>query len=197
MTQSVTFHFTSPQFVLESGIVTFTKGARLFSDGEFQVGTIKDGSVEGVLVEGPIEFDAMLGDLTVVWSEDSRRYHVGFLNVTGNLQPEHLRSGCVVVRLDLTVILIVRVEDQNGHPVPNVSVNLTLPKWEATLEAQTDARGEIVLLAGAGKYAATLNLIQNRRARPDVSADVTIVPSHFGERRVVLRIPKPSALSPK
>jgi hypothetical protein len=29
MTQSVAFHFTSPQFTVESGQVWFTKGARL------------------------------------------------------------------------------------------------------------------------------------------------------------------------
>src|SRR5687768_17903436 len=83
MTQSVSFHFTSPQFVFESGIVVFTKGARLFSEGEFRVGEIRDGSIDNVLVEGPIEFDATLGNLSVVRYEDQRRYNVGHLKVTG------------------------------------------------------------------------------------------------------------------
>lgn len=79
MTQSVSFHFTSPQFGLESGIIVFTKGARLFSEGEFRVGEIRDGSIDGVLVEGPIEFDATLGNLSVVRYENRRRYLVIFL----------------------------------------------------------------------------------------------------------------------
>ena len=189
MTQSVSFHFTSPQFVFESGIVMFTKGARLFSEGEFRVGEIRDGSVDDVLVEGPIEFDAMLGNLSVVRYGDQRRYHVGHLQVTGNLSPEDLRSGRVLVRLDLPVILIVRVEDRAGNPVPDVNVSLHLPKSEATLEAQTDDRGEIVLLAGAGHYSASIGFFQNRRLRPNVSADLDITPADTGEHIVVLRVP--------
>lgn len=142
MTQPVAFHFTSPQFVFESGTVAFTKGGRLFSDGAFRVGTITDGVVEGVLVEGPIEFDAMLHDLTVVRSEDRRRYQIGFFKVTGDLQPGDLRSGRVLVRLNPRVILIVRVEDSAGHRAPNVPVSVNFPNWEATAEIQTDVRGK-------------------------------------------------------
>lgn len=189
MTQSISFHFTSPQFVIESGFVVFTKGARLFSEGEFRVGQIRDGSIDGVLVEGPIEFDAMLGDLTVVRSEDRRRYHVGFLKVTGGLHPQNLRSGRVHIRLDLPAILIVRVENPAGNPLPQVSVSLNLQNSEATLEAQTDDRREIVVLGGAGQYSATINFVQNRRLRPNVSADLEITPADFGERILLLRIP--------
>ena len=189
MTQSVTFHFTSSQFVLESGMVVFTKGARLFSDGEFQVGKIKDGRIDGVLVEGPIEFDAMLGDITIVRTDDSRRYRVGLLKVTGDLLPEDLQSGRVLVQLNLPVILIVKVEDPAGNAVPDIGVSLQLPNCDPTVEAQTDARGEIVLLAGAGRYSATIAFVQNRRLRPQVSLDLTITPSDSGERILTLRIP--------
>ncbi len=106
MTQSVTFHFTSPQFVFESGIVVFTKGARLFSEGEFRVGEIRDGSIDDVLVEGPIEFDATLANLSVVRREDGRRYHVAVLKVTGDLRPEDLRVGRVSVPLNRLVIVL-------------------------------------------------------------------------------------------
>lgn len=188
MTTSVTFHFTSPHFVLESGHVLFTKGARVFSDGEFRAGEIKNGVVDGVLVEGPIEFDAMLGDLTVVRSEDRRRYSVALLKVTGDLRPQDLRSGRVIVRLDISVILILRVEDPAGHPIPNVSVSLNLPKLEATVEVQTDARGEITLLAGAGQYSASISQVHNRRLRPGVSNDVTVTDEDSGERVVVLTV---------
>jgi len=189
MTQSVTFHFTSSQFVLESGSVWFTKGARLFSEAEFQIGHIKDGSIDGVLVEGPIEFDAMLGDLTVVRSEDHRRYHVGPVRVTGDLRPEDLRSGRVPVRLNFPVILVVKVEDAAGRPVPNVTVFLHLPNWEATPEVQTDELGETVLLAGAGKYSARVVLAQNRSL--NVSADLTLTHTDSGERLLNLRLPDP------
>jgi hypothetical protein len=190
MTQSVSFHFISSQFVIESGIVAFTKGARLFSEDEFRTGHIKDGAVDGVLVEGPIEFDAMLADLAVVRIDDGRRYNVGFLKVTGELRPQDLRAGRIPVRLNRKVILIVRVEDPEGHPVPNARVSLVLPNWEPTAEGVTNAAGEIVLLAGPGRYSATLSAVQNRRLRPSVSADVEITPADAEEHIIVLRIPK-------
>ena len=188
MTQSVTFHFTSPQFVFESGIVVFTKGARLFSEGEFRVGEIRDGSIDDVLVEGPIEFDATLANLSVVRREDGRHYNVGHLKVTGDLRPEDLRSGRVLVHLDLPVILIVRIEGSLAIPLPKVKVSLDLPNSVATLEVQTDDRGEIVLLGGAGRYSASIDFVHNRRLRPRVSADLEITPEDAGERTVVLRV---------
>jgi len=95
----------------------------------------------------------------------------------------------VVVGLHLPVILIVRVEDLSGHPVPNVSVSLSLPNWEATSDAQTNDRGEIVLLGGVGRYSASVSFVHNRRLRPMVSADIDITPADIGERVVVLRVP--------
>jgi hypothetical protein len=189
MTQAVRFHFTSPQFSLKSGIIAFTKGARLFSDGEFRVGKIRDGRIDDVLVEGPIEFDATIGNLSVVRYDNRRRYEVIYLKVTGKLRPEDLRSGLVQVRLNLPVILIVRVEDPVGNPVSNVNVSLDLPNSETTSELQTNDRGEIVLLGVAGRYTASIAFVQNRRLRPIVSADLEITPADSGERIVVLRVP--------
>jgi hypothetical protein len=189
VTQSITFHFSSPQFVLESGIVVFTKGARLFSEGEFRVGEIRDGSIDDVLVEGPIEFDATLGNLSVVRREDGRRYHVAHLKVTGDLRPEDLRAGRVSVLLNPLVLVIVNVEDSTGRPVSNVSVSLTLPDLEGSLEAETNDLGEVVLLGGVGRYSASVGVVQNRRLRPIVSAVLEITPEDAGERTVVLRVP--------
>ena len=73
--------------------------------------------------------------------------------------------------------------------MPNVIVSLHLPNSEATLEAITNVHGEIVLLAGAGQYPAAIGYVENRRLRPDVSADLTITPADSGERIVVLRVP--------
>ena len=167
----------------------FTKGARLFSEGEFRVGDIRDGSIDDVLVEGPIEFDATLGNLSVVRREDHRRYRGAYLKVTGDFRPEDLRAGRVSVQLDRLVIVIVRIEDSTGNPVSNVSVSLSLPDLEGSLEAETDDRGEIVLLGGVGQYSASIGFVQNRRLRPDVSADLEITPEDAGERTVVLRVP--------
>ena len=189
MTQSVSFHFASREFALESGIVVFTKGARLFSDGEFRVGEIRDGSVEDVLVEGPIEFDAMLGNLRVVRHDDRRHYHVPLLKVTGALSPEDLRSRHVLVQLNLPVILIVRVEDASGNPLSNTAVSLRMANLEATMEDRTDDRGEIVLLGGAGTYSASVHQVRNRRLRPQVSADLEVSSADAGERVLVLRVP--------
>ena len=75
MTLAVTFHFTSPQFLFESGQIVFLKGGRLPTTEErFAVGELTDGSIDGVLVEGPIEFDAMLGALKVIRRGDGRIY---------------------------------------------------------------------------------------------------------------------------
>lgn len=187
MTQAVAFHFTSPQFVFESGRVMFTKGARLFCDGQFHEGEIKDGIIDGVLVEGPIEFDAWLGDLIVVRSDDKRRYHVGPVTISSRLRPEDLRAGRVVVQLNLPVVLIVRVEDPDGQRVEDACVSLSLAGWIATMETRTDARGEVVLLVGAGRHSARVADDRGRR----VSADVTITPADSGERELVLRVPTP------
>jgi hypothetical protein len=157
MTQSVTFHFTSPQFLFESGTVVFTKGARLFSEGEFRTRDLRDGCVDGVLVEGPIQFDAMLVDLRVVRREGRRSYYAPYLKVTGDLRPDELRAGRVTVRLNLPVAVIVRVEDLSGKAVSNVSLSLLMPDLEGSLEARTDDRGEVVLLGGAGRYTALID----------------------------------------
>jgi len=189
VTQSVTFHFSSPEFVFESGIVVFTKGARLFSEGEFRVGQIRDGSIDEVLVEGPIEFDATLGNLSVIRREDRRRYRIAYLKVTGDLRPADLRAGRVNVLLNRLVIVIARVEDSAGHPLSNVRVSLILPDLEGSLEADTDERGEVVLLGSVGRYSASIHFVRNRRLRPNVSADLDITPEDAGERTVVLRVP--------
>lgn len=188
MSTSVTFHFTSPHFVLESGHVLFTKGARVFSDGEFRAGEIKNGAVDGVLVEGPIEFDALLGDLTVVRSEDRRRYHVAFLKVTGDLHPDDLRVGRVNVRLNVPVVIIVRVRDSTGQPLANVTVSLLLPELAGSLEAPTDDRGEVSLLGGIGRYKALIGYAGRRHRDRSVWADLEITPKDSGERVVVLTV---------
>src|SRR5688572_9577080 len=169
MTKRVSFRFTSPQFAIESAIVAFTKGARLFSEGEFRVGQIRDGEIGGVLIEGAIQFDATLGDLAVVRHENRRRYHVPFLAVTGDLMPADLHSGRVVVEIDLPVVIVVRVEDSTGAPIQHVTVSLNLPNVEATLETRTDDLGEIAILASAGRFSATLDFLPNRRLSAPVS----------------------------
>ena len=189
MTQAVTFHFTSPQCIFESGHVTFTKGARLFSESDFYDGEVKDGIIDGVLVEGPIEYDAWLSDLTVARSDDGRRYHVGPVTITGSLRPEDLRSGRVLVQLNLSVILIVRVEDPDGQPVKDACMGLTVAGWMATVETRTDARGEVVLRVGVGRHSARVGFGRDRRV--NVSADLTITPADSGERELVLRVPAP------
>jgi hypothetical protein len=196
VTTTVSFRFTSAQFAIESAIVAFTKGARLFSDGEFRVGQVTDGEIEGVLVEGPIRFDAMLGNLAVVRHDDGRRYHVPFLPVTGRLSSQQLHAGCVVVDLDLPVVLIVRVEDSTGSPIQHVPVSLVLPHFEATLETRTDDLGQIALLAGAGHYSATIDSVPNRRPSVPISVELDITAADSGERILVLRVPSKSSPNP-
>lgn len=187
MTQSVAFHFTSPQFVFESGTVLFTKGARLFSQGEFRAGPLRDGRVDDVLVEGPIKFDATLVDLTVVKREGGGRYHIAYLKVAGDLREEELRAGRVTVPLSLPVVVIVRIEDSSGNRISNVRVNLLLPDLEGSLEAETDRRGELVLIGRPGRYTASIDVFHGVRVQ--AIADLDIASEDAGEHIMLLRLP--------
>ena len=202
MTQAVSFDFCSPQFAVESGRVFFSKGARLFSDGEFHVGEIKDGSVDSVLVEGPIVFDAILGNLSIVRYSDGRRYKVAVFPVTGDLRPQDMQAGRVVINLDVPVVVILKVEDEAGQPMSGAQVSLNLPNAEFTAEIQTDEGGEIVLLGAAGQYSASVALIEtvetlrkedaqfNTCGRsPRIREQFEIRPFDSGERVVLIRIP--------
>jgi hypothetical protein len=202
VTQPVSFDFCSPQFAVESGRVFFSKGARLFSDGEFQVGEITDGSVDGVLVEGPIVFDAILGNLSIVRYSDGRRYQVAVFPVTGDLRPQDMQAGRVVINLDVPVVVILKIEDEAGKPMSGVQVSLNLPNALFTAEIQTDERGEIVLLGAAGRYSASVAFIgtvetlckedaqiNTCRRAPHIREEFEIRSSDSGERMVVIRIP--------
>jgi hypothetical protein len=202
VTQPVSFDFCSPQFAVESGRVFFSKGARLFSGGEFQVGEIKDGSVDGVLVEGPIVFDAILGNVSIVRYSDGRRYQVALFKVTGDLRPQDLQAGRVPVNLDVPVVLILTVEDEGAQPMSGVQVSLNLPNAAFTAEIETDERGEIVLLGTAGRYSASvafMGTVETLRKEdapfntcwrsPRIREEFEIRPSDSGERVVVLRVP--------
>lgn len=189
MTQAVTFEFTSPQVAFESGLVAFTKGARLFFDGDFRVGRISGGAIDGVLVEGPIEFDAVLGDLVVVRREDGRRYKVEYFKVTGQLHERDLRAGRIPVTVHIPAIVIVKVIDHHGKPVARVNVNISLPHQEATKESPTDDRGEIVLLGAIGNYDACIAAVGNRPLWPPVRDSIRITAHDSGERVLLLRLP--------
>ncbi len=187
MTQSVSFHFSSPQFAFESGLVFFTKGARIFSDGEFRVGEIKDGSIDGVLVEGPIEFDAMLYQLTVTRKSDNRPYNVTSLWVSRAMTADEIHSGCVAVELNLPIVLVIQVKDSTGATVPAV-VSLSIPSVTATLEAPID--GDLVLFGTPGHHGIHLASLGDRGVmRERVFEEFDVEPDDTGERVIVLRAP--------
>ena len=189
MTQAVTFHFSSPHFTFTSGVVAFTKGARLFSDGEFHTGRITNGVMDNVLVEGPIEFDALLGDLSIVAHADGRTHAVNLARLTGQLREEDLRVGHIRVNVESAVLIIVKVVDALERPLSKVTVSLNLPDWEPMSEITTDARGEIVILANAGRYDALIGFVEGRRLWPRVENHLDITPTDVGERVLLLRVP--------
>ncbi len=152
MTTTVSFHFTSPQFAIQSAAVKFMKGARLFSDGDFRIGRITEGSIDGVLVEGPIEFDAMLSELTVTRRNDSRRYDVPFFPVSGAIRPQEISDCLVTVELDIPVVVVMRVEDAAGTTVPGAKVSFSIPSTSATFEGT----GEQARRTGGAGHAGTL-----------------------------------------
>lgn len=92
MTQKIAFEFISRQFAFESGKVMFTKGARFDSIEPFETRQFHHGVVDGVLVEGPIEFDAVLVDLSVTSHTSGRVYQPLPLLVTGSISATDLRD---------------------------------------------------------------------------------------------------------
>ena len=198
MPSTVSLHFISSQFAFNSGQILFFKGARLSSDGEMSPGDLRDGSVDGVLVEGPIEFDAMLYQLNVTRTADKRPFDISYLWVTHAMTGQEIGSGRVVVELDLAVVLVIRVEDSAGSPVPGAIVNFLLPSREGSTEGPVNDQGEVFLFGTPGHYSFQLVSVGDRplgrervRARFEVKAD------DRGERVIVLRVStNPSIPSP-
>src|SRR5688572_6083334 len=102
MTQRVTFEFRSPRYAFESGKVMFTKGGRFESGEPFEGREMHHGAVEGVLVEGPIEFDAILFGITATSRRDGRQYRPRLLPITGAISVADLETGRVMVNLQLS-----------------------------------------------------------------------------------------------
>ena len=150
------------------------------------------------------EFDAVLGNLSIVRYSDGRRYHVAVFKLTGDLRPQDLQAGRVLVNLDVQVVVILQVEDEAGQPMSGVQVSLHLPNALFTAEIQTDERGEIMLLGVPGQYSASVALIgtvgtlceedaqsNTCRRSPRKREEFEIQSSDSGERVVVLRVPTP------
>lgn len=190
MTTTVSFHFTSPQFAIQSAAVKFMKGARLFSDGDFRIGRITEGLIDGVLVEGPIEFDAMLSELTVTRRNDSRRYDVPFFPVSGAIRPQEISACLVTVELDIPVLVVMRVEDAAGTTVPGAKVSFSIPSTSATFEMPVNKLGELVVLGTPGSFSFHLLSVGDRwLASEEVRAELHVTPNDRGERHVILRVP--------
>ena len=190
MTQSVTFQFSSAQFTFDSGRILFSKGARLSSDGEMSLGKIDSGTVVGVLVEGPIEFDARLQLLKVTRRSDHRQFEIRTLFVSGLMTDENLRARLVVVDLYLPLLLIFRVEDSKGLTVPNAHVGMSFPNTEATSETTTNATGEIILFGTPGRYHVGVSAIGDRWLGNDrIFVNFEVQPEESGERVILLTVP--------
>jgi hypothetical protein len=190
MTQAVSFQFTSPQFAFDSGLVAFMKGARLFSDGDFRTGRITNGAIDGVLVEGPIEFDALLSELTITRRTDNRSYYVPFLPVSGAIRPPEISAGRVSVELDIPVIVVMRVEDAAGATVPHATVSFSIPSTTATFEGPINEEGALALLGVPGRFSFHLLSAADRwLAARGIRSELEVKASDRGERHVVLRVP--------
>lgn len=187
MTQSVTFHFTSPQFVFEAGSVMFSKGARLRTSPDNNVGEIVNGVLGDVLVEGPIDFDAMLTDLKLIRRSDGLACGIPVFWVTGTLAADALGAGHVFVDLDLPLVLVFRVETASGERVPRAMLSIIQPAMKATLEIIVNEAGELRLLARPGQYSVSSMPTGERSLRnPWGSASFEVDAADHGERLVVL-----------
>jgi len=190
VTSTLTFQFTSPQFTFDSAQILFFKGGRLSSDGTMLLGEISDGSIDGVLVEGPIEFDAMLYAVRATRRDDNRTYEIACLRVSRAITERDISSGMVVVGLDLPLVLVIRVEDSSGAPVSGAMVNFSIPLMTATAEGPVNERGELLLFGTPGHYSVRLVSAGDRSFGPEgVWADFDVTPDEHGERVIVLRIP--------
>ena len=189
MTQSVTFEFTSAQFILESGSIVFTKGARLRNSPDHDVGRVVNGALDDVLVEGPIDFDAVLHDLRLTRRADGRACAVPALWVTGTLAVDQIRSGRISVPLDLSLLLVFRVETSSGEPVPDTVLSIFQPSTEGCVAMTADENGELRMFARPGRYNVTTPRVWEGRLW-DNSVDVTfeVAAGEQGERLIVLQI---------
>ena len=186
MTQSVSFPFSSPHFTFTSAKWRSQRRAAVLR-WRVPHGTHHERRCGNVLVEGPIEFDALLGELTIVVHADGRTRAANFARLTGQLRD--LRVGHIRVIVESAVLIIVKVVDADERPLGGITVSLNLPDWEPTSETTTDARGEIAVLANAGRHDATIGFVDGRRLWPPVKNHVDIAPTDVGERVLLLRVP--------
>ena len=153
-------------------------------------GEMREGAIGGVLVEGPIEFDAVLFGLTVARRDDNRRYEVPFLPVTGAIRPQEISDGRVAVELDIAVVVVVRVEDASGTKVARAMVSCSIPSTSATFNGQVNERGEVALLGTPGRFSFHLVSVADRVFISErIHADLEVTPNDRGERHIVLRAP--------
>jgi hypothetical protein len=193
VTSTVSFHFDSPQFEFRSGFIAFTKGARLNSIGGISTGELSNGSIDGVVVEGPIEFDAMLYQLSVSRKADHHSYFVTGLWASRAMTLEEIRAGRIAVTLNLPLVIRVQVIDSSGARVPAV-VSLFFPSLlprrggGATLEVPVD--GELVLFGTPGYHHVGLISAGDRSLpRKRAFEQFEVSPEDTGERVIVLRVP--------
>jgi len=143
-----------------------------------------------VLVEGPIEFDAMLSELTVTRRNDNRRYDVPFFPVSGTIRPQEISACLVTVELDIPVVVVMRVEDAAGTTVPGAKVSFSIPSTSATFEGTVNKLGELAVLGTPGRFSFHLLSVGDRRLAPEeVRAELNVTPNDRGERHVILRVP--------
>jgi hypothetical protein len=185
MTQSVRFHFASPQFVFEAGRVMFSKGARFSTSPDKSVGEIVNGVLDDVLVEGPIEFDATLTDLTLIRRRDGLACGVPVFWASGKLEADALRSGHVFVDLDLPLMLVFRVDTASAERVSGARLSIIQPSMEATLEITANEEGELKVLARPGLYSVMATTGEHTGDRANATFEVA--PGEHGERLIVLQ----------
>ena len=208
MTQSVTFHFSSPQFVFESGIAILFKllpgpeATLATPDGEsFDLSNIGSGSIQlkefgvrngetiPVAVASPGLFQAVLTQLHVVRTSDGRKFQIAGVSLQADVTADDLRNGRTTLRIDAPQLLMIRVHDSAGRPVSNATVSVCIDAVEGSSEQVTTENGEIVYLGMPGRY-----YVAARRPddtiRAEMHFEITVADS--GERVVVLTLAEKS-----
>ena len=151
-----------------------------------------NGDLGDVLVEGPIDFDATLYDLKLRRRSDGLACGVPIFGVSEKLTVEALRSGHVLVDLDLPLLLVFKVETSSGERVPRALLSIIQPATEATWEITANEAGELKMLARPGLYSVMATTGEHSRGRDGASATFDVAPDERGERLIVLRFSKDS-----
>lgn len=142
---------------------------------------LSNGRVEAVTVAAAGPFYALLRNAQVRASGSGRRFEVAAVPIAGDVTERDLQRGRSVVELDHRVLIVIRVEDASGRPLPGAQVSVNESLEVSTLEVLADDRGEVTILGRPSRYHVRAG------TTPARTVDFEITNSDSGQRVIVVR----------